>query len=262
MLLHQVLHDEPRSLRSLNDRIPRDLETICLKAMAKEPAGATQRLATWPTTCGAGWPASRSRRGRWGASRRLWRWCRRNPVVAGLTAALLLVVVAGFAGVTWKWQDAERQKEIAGEQRQIAVTQADLAKSEAEKSRRLLYTSDMNVALQEYSDGDFDRVLNLLDRHRPREGEEDLRGFEWYHIWKLCKPGITAPVLRHDEPLYAMAFSPDGKELATASHHWVTIWEVKTQRKVNSFRIDGQFCVGCRVFPRREKLGLCRTTVR
>src|SRR5262249_10137918 len=38
MLLHQVLHDEPRPPRSLNDRIPRDLETICLKAMAKEPA--------------------------------------------------------------------------------------------------------------------------------------------------------------------------------------------------------------------------------
>ena len=36
MLLHQVLHDEPRPPRRLNDRIPRDLETICLKAMAKE----------------------------------------------------------------------------------------------------------------------------------------------------------------------------------------------------------------------------------
>ena len=39
MLLHQVLHDEPRPPRSLNDRVPRDLETICLKAMAKEPKG-------------------------------------------------------------------------------------------------------------------------------------------------------------------------------------------------------------------------------
>jgi serine/threonine protein kinase len=37
MLLHQVLHDEPRPPRRLNDRIPRDLETVCLKAMAKEP---------------------------------------------------------------------------------------------------------------------------------------------------------------------------------------------------------------------------------
>jgi serine/threonine protein kinase len=48
MLLHQVLHDEPRPPRSLNDRIPRDLETICLKAMAKEPSrryGAAGELA-------------------------------------------------------------------------------------------------------------------------------------------------------------------------------------------------------------------------
>src|SRR5262245_53632837 len=37
MLLHQVLHDEPRSPRSLNDQLPRDLQTICLKALAKEP---------------------------------------------------------------------------------------------------------------------------------------------------------------------------------------------------------------------------------
>jgi serine/threonine protein kinase len=37
MLLHQVLHDEPRLPRKLNDHIPRDLETICLKSIAKEP---------------------------------------------------------------------------------------------------------------------------------------------------------------------------------------------------------------------------------
>jgi serine/threonine protein kinase len=37
MLLHQVLHDEPKPPRSLNDKVQRDLETICLKAMAKEP---------------------------------------------------------------------------------------------------------------------------------------------------------------------------------------------------------------------------------
>jgi serine/threonine protein kinase len=37
MLLHQVLHDDPRRPRSLNDSIPRDLETVCLKALAKEP---------------------------------------------------------------------------------------------------------------------------------------------------------------------------------------------------------------------------------
>jgi len=43
MILHQVLNDDPRPPRALNDRIPRDLETICLRAMAKEPA---RRYAT------------------------------------------------------------------------------------------------------------------------------------------------------------------------------------------------------------------------
>jgi serine/threonine protein kinase len=50
MLLHQVLHDEPRPPRSLNDRIPRDLDTVCLKAMAKEPPGATRRPESSLTT--------------------------------------------------------------------------------------------------------------------------------------------------------------------------------------------------------------------
>src|SRR5262249_39635791 len=48
MLLHQVLHDEPWPPRSLNDRIPRDLETVCLKAMAKESGrryGTARELA-------------------------------------------------------------------------------------------------------------------------------------------------------------------------------------------------------------------------
>jgi eukaryotic-like serine/threonine-protein kinase len=38
MVVHQVVHESPRPPRRLNDRVPRDLETICLKAMAKEPA--------------------------------------------------------------------------------------------------------------------------------------------------------------------------------------------------------------------------------
>ena len=86
MLLHQVLHDEPRPPRKLNDRIPRDLETICLKAMAKEPG---RRYAT-AAELGEDLrrflddkpikarPAS--------AFERAWRWCRRNPVLASALA--------------------------------------------------------------------------------------------------------------------------------------------------------------------------------
>ncbi|MCI0380712.1 MAG: protein kinase [Gemmataceae bacterium] len=95
MLLQQVLHDDPRLLRSLNDRVPRDLETICLKAMAKEPA------RRYPTAAAFAEDLRRFLRGDpilarpVGRAEKLWRWCRRNPALATasvLTMAALLAV--------------------------------------------------------------------------------------------------------------------------------------------------------------------------
>jgi hypothetical protein len=97
-LLLQVLHDEPRPPRQLNDKIPRDLETICLKSMAKPPA---RRYTT------AGELADDLRRylkgepiqaRPIGGIERLWRWCKRNPVAAGL----LLAVSLGSAFGLWQ----------------------------------------------------------------------------------------------------------------------------------------------------------------
>src|SRR5262249_34586487 len=87
MLLHQVLHDDPRPPRRLNDRIPRDLETICLRAMAKEPQrrySTAQELAEDLQRWLKGEPV---RARPVGSAERLWRWCRRNPRGAGLLAA-------------------------------------------------------------------------------------------------------------------------------------------------------------------------------
>jgi eukaryotic-like serine/threonine-protein kinase len=96
MLVLQVLTDEPRLPRQLNDRAPRDLETVCLKAMSKSPA---RRYAT------AGELAEDLRRflrgepiraRPVGRAERLWRWCRRNPVAAGLLLAVSLSSAFGL----------------------------------------------------------------------------------------------------------------------------------------------------------------------
>jgi hypothetical protein len=90
MLLLQVLHDEPRPPRQLNDKISRDLETICLKAMAKAPArryATAQELAEDLRRYLAGEPIRARPVGR---VERLWGWCRRNPVAAGLLVAVTL----------------------------------------------------------------------------------------------------------------------------------------------------------------------------
>jgi len=97
MLLDQVISDEPRPPRRLNDKIPRDLETICLKCLAKEPdrryptAGMLAAdLRRWL----AGQPI-RARPVGWGG--RSWLWARRNPAlaVAGAVSAAALVAVTG-----------------------------------------------------------------------------------------------------------------------------------------------------------------------
>src|SRR4029077_14508407 len=88
MLLHQVLHYEPRPPRRLNDHIPRDLETICLKAMAKEPARRYASAADLSADLHRyldGKPIEARPVGR---AERLWRWCRRNPITTSLMAMI------------------------------------------------------------------------------------------------------------------------------------------------------------------------------
>jgi hypothetical protein len=96
MILYQAVHDEPRPPRRLNDKIPRDLETICLKCLNKDPRwryASAQDLADDLHRFINGEPIRARPVGR---LTRLWLWSRRNPALAttsGLTAAALLALV-------------------------------------------------------------------------------------------------------------------------------------------------------------------------
>jgi hypothetical protein len=151
MLLHQVLHNEPRSPRSLNDRIPRDLETICRKAMGKEPQRRYQTARVMADDLArylAGQPILARPFGR---VERSWRWCRRNPLVAGLSAAVVLALVSGTIVSAYFAADAIGQKTLAeqktdearasakseSEARSKATADAQRAITEAEKAKRV-----------------------------------------------------------------------------------------------------------------------------
>jgi serine/threonine-protein kinase len=130
MLLHQVLHDEPKPPRRLNDKVPRDLETICLKCLAKHPArryGSAAALAEDLGRFRNGEPI-RARPVGW--VERSWRWCRRKPALAGMLAAVSLLVVTVVAGAFWYVQDqAAREHDRVvrtgqAEQRRLLAEQA------------------------------------------------------------------------------------------------------------------------------------------
>src|SRR5262249_18733809 len=110
-LLQQIMNEEPPPARKLNPAVPRDLETIVLKAMARDPERryqSAEELAEDLRHFVADKPI-RARRA--SEFEKLWRWCRRNPALALLAAACLLTLVLGSAGTTWKWWEAEAEKQ-------------------------------------------------------------------------------------------------------------------------------------------------------
>jgi serine/threonine-protein kinase len=123
--LNQVRTQEPEKPSRINPRVDRDLETICLKCLEKEP------LRRYPSAEALAEDLERWLAGEPIQARpirlpvRVWRWCRRKPLVASLLAALILVFVSGVAGVTWQWRQALSQRDKARARFQMARQAVD-----------------------------------------------------------------------------------------------------------------------------------------
>jgi serine/threonine-protein kinase len=118
--LDQVVSVEPVPPRRLQPKVPRDLETICLKCLDKDPAkryATASELAEDLRGFLGGEPIRARPVGRLG---HFGRWCRRKPLVAGLLAALVLVFFGGLGGVFWQWHQAEGNLAEANVQRDRA----------------------------------------------------------------------------------------------------------------------------------------------
>jgi tetratricopeptide (TPR) repeat protein len=170
----QVLADEPVAPSRLQPKVPRDLETICLKCLQKNPEkrySSAELLAADLSRYLEGEPILARPVG-W--LERSAKWVRKRPAVAGLLAAVVVVAVAGFAGMYWKMRaeqlarhDADVAQQAATEQRLIA--EQALAKAEIETASALAISDFLRNDLLEQASPESqpDRELKLetiLDR--------------------------------------------------------------------------------------------------
>jgi hypothetical protein len=131
--VHQVQYQDPISTRLLQPAVPRDLETICLKCLRKDPGrryATAQDLADDLRRFQAREPV---RARPMGTTERVIVWCRRKPGVAALAAALLLVFLLGSFGVVWQWQRARKSAALA--ERNAAASQKERDTARQQKTR-------------------------------------------------------------------------------------------------------------------------------
>ncbi len=217
-LIERVLREDPVRPRAIDPKIPRDLETIALKAMAKEPmsryASASEMAEDFRLYL-AGEPI---RARRVGPFERAIRWSKRNPAVAGLASAFVLAVTIGLALTLWKWREAEGQTVRA------VQAEADIAQ-ERDRARRL--TAELSI----------DRGLQLLARGETTEGRHWLaRSLEIPEIapessrlagqnldaWNDACPELVQ-VIAGPSPFTDFAISPDGQTVHAIERAHLTL---------------------------------------
>jgi WD40 repeat protein/serine/threonine protein kinase len=147
-----------------------------------------------------------------------------------------------------KEQEANQQRNEAQQQRDEAQRQRDEVKTLNEKLvakeqelQRTLYAAHMNLAQHAWEAGGTGRVVELLEQHRPKPGDTDLRDFEWYYLYRLCHSDLLT--LKHSS-VFSVAFSLDGKRLASSVRgSWdatkkayvgggVQVWDAQTGQKL------------------------------
>jgi hypothetical protein len=219
-LLRQVSETEPVAPRILNPSLPRDVETICLKCLEKEPH---RRYASAEELAGElarflGDQPIRARPAN--ALEKTWRWCRRQPVRAGLIAGLIAMFALGLGGVLWQWRQSEAQRHLAAQR---------------------AYDSDINLAQRALADLNLGRARELLERHRPPADSAfrtprsafDLRGWEWRYLWKQTRGDRSQILTNCSSMVWAMAISADGKRLAIRERSGrITLWDMTVRRQV------------------------------
>ena len=192
-----VRDQRPVPPRRVRAGVPRDLETICLKCLGKDPRdryGSAAALADDLERFLGGKPVRARPAGTLGHALR---WSRRHPAVAALMVALTLALVAGYAATMHQWQEAVKGRDAA--ERATKARDATLDRFR------------IALAHREWLGGNAARAEELLDSC----SDEQKKQWEWRYVRRLCHSQLHT-LAGHTATVRAVAYRPEvGRKLAT-----------------------------------------------
>ena len=162
------------------------------------------------------------------AGYRLRKFARKYRTPMRVAGAFVLLLVLGAIVAAWQAVRATAAERSASASAAVARSrehEAELARGQAELRRdelarlnedlrRSEYMKDMNLARVAWDENNLGLTHEMLEKHRPRPGEPDLRGFEWYYLDRLARGGQLR-IDAHAGGVMSVAFTPDGKRLVT-----------------------------------------------
>ncbi len=263
--MRSVVSDEPVPPSRLQARVPRDLETVCLKCLEKDPRkryASAEELADDLRRFLDGQPIRARAVSVW---ERGVKWARRRPAVAALLAVSVLAAAALLAGEIWHhremtvaYHEARQRRDEAEAERRQAV--ARLVQLNVVSGMRLVEDGDPLGSLPRFVEalrldegdgprGQVDRVrLAAVLRACPRQARVWFHGGQVNHaefsadgrrvvtagadgaarVFDVAGGGPAAATFRHDGPVNWAAFSPDGKQVVTAGADGTArVWDAR-----------------------------------
>ncbi len=287
----QVLEAEPTPVRQLQPSTPRDLETICLKCLQKDPRrrfadarALAEDLRRWQ-----GGELIEARPA--GLAERSLKWVRRRPALAALVGVSVLAgLVVAAAGLWFTAQLADQRDRAVAARRdaEIQKVDADIARKAAEEARgRVAAELQRANLLQAQADAarkvaedarrrtdvELQRAEALLYADQLTAGLRDweagntelawrhlgscrwdLRGWEHRHLNSVFTAG-QAPLTGHVGAVLCVACRPDGKQLASGSDDTtVKIWDAATGKDLQTLRYHTRSVTAVAFSPDGKKL--------